>query len=41
MIRRYPDVLVGMGSSRDLGQTGPDDAGDALQKVTIKVCYLS
>eukprot|EP00804_Cyclotella_cryptica_P011474 CCRYP_016394-RB/>CCRYP_016394-RB protein AED:0.43 eAED:0.43 QI:195/1/1/1/1/1/4/148/320 len=36
MIRRYPDVMVGMGSSRDLGQTGPDDAGDALRKVSIK-----
>jgi hypothetical protein len=38
MIRRYPDVMVGMGSAKDLGQTGPDDAGDALRKVSIKVC---
>jgi hypothetical protein len=37
MVRRYPDVMVGMGASRDLGQTGPDDAGDALTKTTIKV----
>eukprot|EP01082_Thalassiosira_pseudonana_P011562 g10219.t1 g10219 contig4:1458046-1459257(-) len=36
MVRRYPDVMVGMGASRDLGQTGPDDAGDALTKTTIK-----
>lgn len=35
-LRRYPDVVVGMGSSRDLGQTGPDDAGDKLQKTSIQ-----
>ena len=29
--------MVGMGRSKDLGQTGPDDAGDALTKTTIKV----
>ena len=35
-MRRYPDVKVGMGRTRDLGQTGPDDAGDKLTKTTIK-----
>lgn len=35
-LRRYPDVRVGMGRSKDLGQTGPDDAGDALTKTTIQ-----
>eukprot|EP00571_Detonula_confervacea_P002185 CAMPEP_0172326870 /NCGR_PEP_ID=MMETSP1058-20130122/57864_1 /TAXON_ID=83371 /ORGANISM="Detonula confervacea, Strain CCMP 353" /LENGTH=331 /DNA_ID=CAMNT_0013043765 /DNA_START=102 /DNA_END=1097 /DNA_ORIENTATION=- len=35
-LRRYPDVMVGMGRSKDLGQTGPDDAGDRLTKTTIK-----
>ena len=30
------DIVVGMGSSRELGQTGPDDAGDALRKTTIE-----
>jgi len=34
-LRHYPDVVVGMGTSRELGQTGPDDAGDALSKTTI------
>ena len=29
--------MVGMGRSKDLGQTGPDDAGDALTKTTIRV----
>jgi hypothetical protein len=29
--------MVGMGRSRDLGQTGPDNAGDRLTKTTIKV----
>lgn len=38
LLRRYPDVMVGMGRSKDLGQTGPDDAGDKLTKTTIKVC---
>ena len=37
LLRRYPDVQVGMGRTRDLGQTGPDDAGDKLTKTTIKV----
>ncbi len=37
LLRRYPDVMVGMGRSKDLGQTGPDDAGDKLTKVSIKV----
>ena len=37
LLRRYPDVKVGMGTTRDLGQTGPDDAGDKLTKTTIKV----
>ena len=37
LLRRYPDVMVGMGRSLDLGQTGPDAAGDALTKTTIKV----
>ena len=32
----HADVVVGMGSSRELGQTGPDDAGDALKKTTIE-----
>lgn len=45
LLRRYPDVMVGMGRSKDLGQTGPDDAGDALTKTTIRVgeggCLLS
>jgi len=36
ILRRYPDVRVGMGSSRDLGQTGPDDAGNKLTKTTIQ-----
>mmetsp|Transcript_12117 Transcript_12117/g.29588 ORF Transcript_12117/g.29588 Transcript_12117/m.29588 type:complete len:337 (-) Transcript_12117:159-1169(-) len=36
LLRRYPDVKVGMGRSKDLGQTGPDDAGDALTKTTIQ-----
>jgi hypothetical protein len=35
LLRRYPDVVVGMGSSKALGQTGPDDAGDALRRTTI------
>lgn len=29
--------MVGMGSSKELGQVGPDDAGDKLKKTTIKV----
>ncbi len=29
--------MVGMGRSKDLGQTGPDDAGNALTKTTIQV----
>lgn len=29
-------VVVGMGSSRDLGQTGPDDAGEKLKRTSIK-----
>jgi hypothetical protein len=29
--------MVGMGRSKDLGQTGPDDAGDALTKTTVRV----
>lgn len=37
LLRRYPDVMVGMGSSKELGQVGPDDAGDKLKKTTIKV----
>lgn len=37
MIRRYPDVMVGMGSVKELGQNGPDNR-DLLQKVSIKVC---
>ena len=36
MIRRYPDVMVGMGSAKQLGQVGPDEQG-SLQKVSIKV----
>ncbi|EJK43699.1 hypothetical protein THAOC_37829, partial [Thalassiosira oceanica] len=40
-LRRYPDVVVGMGSSRELGQTGPDDAGDALKKTTIEDYVLN
>ncbi|KAL7548515.1 hypothetical protein ACHAWF_011801 [Thalassiosira exigua] len=36
LLRRYPDVMVGMGRSRDLGQTGPDDAGEKLTKTTLK-----
>ena len=35
LLRRYPDIVVGMGNSKDLGQTGPDDAGDALRRTTI------
>lgn len=36
LLRRYPDVVVGMGRSKDLGQTGPDNAGDKLTKTTIR-----
>jgi len=36
LLRRYPNVVVGMGNSKDLGQTGPDQAGDALSRTTIK-----
>eukprot|EP00985_Skeletonema_marinoi_P032860 scaffold39814_cov329-Skeletonema_marinoi.AAC.1 len=35
LLRRYPDVVVGMGSSKELGQTGPDQAGSALTRTTI------
>mmetsp|Transcript_23489 Transcript_23489/g.38736 ORF Transcript_23489/g.38736 Transcript_23489/m.38736 type:complete len:360 (-) Transcript_23489:128-1207(-) len=35
LLRRYPDIVVGMGNSKDLGQTGPDQAGDALTRTTI------
>jgi len=35
MIRRYPDVMVGMGSVKELGQNGPDNR-DLLQEVSIK-----
>jgi hypothetical protein len=35
-LRRYPNVVVGMGRSKDLGQTGPDNAGDKLTKTTIQ-----
>jgi hypothetical protein len=36
MIRRYPDIMVGMGSAKQLGQVGPDDR-DLLEQVSIKV----
>jgi hypothetical protein len=35
MVRRYPDVMVGMGSIKELGQVGPDDRS-LLQEVSIK-----
>lgn len=39
MIRRYPDIMVGMGSAKQLGQVGPDDR-DLLEQVSIKVCVF-
>jgi hypothetical protein len=36
LLRRHPDVIVGMGRSKDLGQTGPDNAGDKLTRTTIE-----
>lgn len=36
MVRRYPDIMVGMGSAKQLGQVGPDEQG-SLEKVSIKV----
>jgi hypothetical protein len=36
LLRQYPDVIVGMGRSKDLRQTGPDNAGDKLTRTTIE-----
>jgi len=41
LVRRYPDVMVGMGESKKLGQTGPDDADDTFRKVSIKDFVLN
>lgn len=35
LLKRYPNVVVGMGRSKDLGQTGPDNAGDRITHTTI------
>lgn len=36
LLKRYPNVIVGMGRSKDLGQTGPDNAGDRITHTTIQ-----